>query len=114
MVTAELAVGLPALTLVLVLAVSVIAAAAGELRCADAAAGAARLAARGESAAVVTAFVNADAPAGARVAVSTEGGGTVSAVVTAPFRLPWLALGLPIQLTGQASQPLEPGVAGGS
>jgi Flp pilus assembly protein TadG len=49
MVTAELAVGLPALALVVLAAISAVALVTAQLRCTDAAAAAARLASRGES-----------------------------------------------------------------
>jgi hypothetical protein len=82
MVTAELAVALPALTLVVATALTAIGAVIGQLRCGDAAAVAARLAARGESPVVVQAAFRAAAPAGASLRLS-RAGDTVSATVRA-------------------------------
>lgn len=108
MVTAELAVGLPSLLLVTGLAVAAVAAVALQLRCVDAAAGAARLAARGQSGAVVT-FVRAAGPAGASVQ-SRMAGPLVTVTVTDRVRLPLLGLLTPVAITGSATAPLEPGV----
>ena len=70
MVTAELAVGLPALVLVGLLATTGVQVVAAQLRCLDAAAIAARLAARGEPAPAVEAAARAAAPSAAQVTVS--------------------------------------------
>lgn len=107
MVTAELAVGLPVLALVVASALGLVVAAAAQLRCTDAAAGAARLASRGEPADTVRAFVADDAPAGASVSVRTAADSAV-AVVSAPLRLPLLGAVLPVRLSARAAQPLEP------
>ena len=72
-VTAETAVVLPVLVLVLAVLVFVLACVSAQLRCVDAARSAARLAARGEPAAVVQAAARAAAPAGAVVRVSRSG-----------------------------------------
>jgi len=65
MVTAELAVGLPAVTLLAVLCAAVVAAAATQVRCLDAARSGARELARGEDPGVVRALVAERAPEGA-------------------------------------------------
>lgn len=72
-VTAETAVVLPVLVLVLAVLVFVLACVSAQLRCVDAARSAARLAARGEPAAVVQAAARAAAPEGAVVRVSRSG-----------------------------------------
>jgi hypothetical protein len=77
MVTAELAVALPALVVVVVAAMSGIAVCTAQLRCTDAAGVAARLAARGESAALVRSLATSAAPAGSTLAVT----GTADTVV---------------------------------
>jgi Flp pilus assembly protein TadG len=73
MVTAETAVVLPVLLVVLAAAVWVLAAVAGQLRCVDAARAAARAAARGDAPPAVTAAAREVAPAGARVQVQVSG-----------------------------------------
>ncbi|WP_330476103.1 TadE family type IV pilus minor pilin [Terrabacter sp. C0L_2] len=77
MVTAELAVAIP--SVVLVLALCLVAAKAGvdQIRCVDAARVASRAAARGDDPARVRALASASAPAGANVRVegSASGGG---------------------------------------
>ena len=87
MVTAETAVVLPVLLVVLAAAVWVLASVAGQLRCVDAARVGARAAARGDAASVVTAATARVAPAGAQVRVVRSGDEVtveVSAVVR-PF-----------------------------
>src|SRR3954468_10642519 len=73
MVTAELAVALPALVLVLALAIGVLAVGTTRLRCADAARTAARLAARGEPLAVVRAAATGVASRNVQVRVTSAG-----------------------------------------
>lgn len=73
MVTAELAVALPALVLVALVALSGLQVTMTQLRCRDAAAIAARLTARGESAAAVTAAMSSADPAGGRFVVRRDG-----------------------------------------
>jgi Flp pilus assembly protein TadG len=73
MVTAETAVVLPVLLLVLAGAVAAVTVVGGQLRCVDAAREGARAAARGESVAVVTALAERGAPEGAVAAVTTDG-----------------------------------------
>ncbi|HEV7209656.1 MAG TPA: TadE family type IV pilus minor pilin [Mycobacteriales bacterium] len=87
MVTAELAVGLPCLVLVLAFALGALAAAGTDLRCQQAAHDGARAAALGQPAGVVRAAAGAQAPAGSTVTVTVLAG-TVRVVVAAPVGLP--------------------------
>lgn len=110
MVTAELAVGLPAVVLVLGVALGVIGAVTAQLRCADAAEVAARLAARGESHTVSVAAAAAVAPRDAEVHVESTGT-TVTVVVSAAVRLPGLGIALPGgPVQARFVEPAEPGV----
>jgi Flp pilus assembly protein TadG len=112
MVTAELAVALPTVVVVLVLAMTALFAVTTELRCTDAAATAARLLARGESPATARSAVQAIAGAGASLDLSTAAG-SVRVDVRAPAGLPLVHTLLPLPPVSAAfSQPLEPGVAG--
>lgn len=79
-VTAETAMVLPVLALVLGVALWAIAVAGAELRCVDAARDGARAAARGESDAVVVAAAQAAAPAGAQIELRRDGGRIVVVV----------------------------------
>lgn len=83
--TAEAAVVLPVLLLVLAMALSVLAAVSSQLRCTDAAAVAARAAARGDSAGQVEQAARATAPEGAAISVQLTRE-TVQVVVTAQVR----------------------------
>lgn len=109
MVTAELALTLPTIVVVLAAAVTVLLAVATQLRCADAAATAARLAARGEPPSTARAAARAIAGAAAVVQVSAEGGDVV-VEVQAPAVLPQLRswLHLPA-VSAQFREPAEPG-----
>jgi hypothetical protein len=103
-VTVEAALALCALAVFLAVAVGAIAAAGGSIRCVDAARELARLAARGEperGRAVATQL----APAGARLALRTEGD-LVVAEVSADLMRP-----LPVRIGGRAVAALEPGAA---
>ncbi len=71
-VTAEIATALPALVVVVIGAVWVVAVGLAQLRCADAAREAARAAARGDAPAVVSSVAEATAPDGATVRVHVE------------------------------------------
>lgn len=73
MATAEFAVAMPALLLVLGLALSALALGVDQVRCVDAARAGARLMARGESAGVVLQAVRRAAPDRARVVTVIEG-----------------------------------------
>lgn len=85
MVTAEAAVVLPVLLVVLAAAVWVLAAVAAQLRCVDAARMGARAAARGDSVASVQAVTARAAPAGAAISVVRQDG-QVTVVVRAVVR----------------------------
>lgn len=84
-VTAETAMALPVLVVVLAAAVGVLACVAAQLRCVDAARAAAREAARGESSAAVREAGQRVAPADARVTLQADGD-TVEVVVSAEVR----------------------------
>ncbi|GAB7191614.1 hypothetical protein NUM3379_23220 [Kineococcus sp. NUM-3379] len=75
--TAELAVALPAVVLVLAVVLGAGRVAVAQLQCTDAARAGARVAARGEAAGVVRAAAGALAPAGARITVSGGGAGVL-------------------------------------
>jgi hypothetical protein len=81
MVTAELAVAIPALVLVLAMCLAALRAAIDQIRCVDAARVAARSAARGDDPARVRWLAVASAPDGA--SVSVVGSSTVEVTVTA-------------------------------
>jgi hypothetical protein len=114
MVTAELAVTMPVLVLVLVTGLGALAVGTTQLRCADAAAGAARLAAREEPASVVESAARRAAPPGARVETRRTADG-VAVTVTASVRLPGLGLAIPAFTVRQsftaAAEPAPPGAA---
>ena len=80
--TAELAVALPSLVIVLAVALGAVDLGLSQVRCVDAARLGARLLARGEPQGTALAEVQAAAPEGARVSVTTTGT-RVSVVVTA-------------------------------
>lgn len=109
MVTAELVVVLPAIVLALLFGLAAVSAMTMRMRCADAAAVGARLAARGESAATVVAAAQSAAPAGAVVHLEVTSG-TVR--VTVSTRAPLLPAGswLPtLEVSGRFVQDREPG-----
>jgi glucokinase len=115
MVTAETAVLLPVLVVVLAAAVFVLACVAAQLECVDAARSAARAAARGESASTVTRTAERTGPDGARVVVGAGPGlgdaATVQVVVQAQVRPFGRALRvLPaVRVSGRAVAAVEPG-----
>ncbi|GAA2741703.1 hypothetical protein GCM10009868_08740 [Terrabacter aerolatus] len=82
MVTAELAVAIPSVVLVLALCLGAARAAVDQIRCIDAARVASRAAARGDDPARVRALAAASAPAGATVQVSGVAGGGVRVTVS--------------------------------
>jgi Flp pilus assembly protein TadG len=86
-VTAELALALPTLMLVLLVGIYTLAALALSGRCADAARTVAREVARGDDADVARERVGAVLPTGAAVQV-TGSAGTVTVAVSAPLPLP--------------------------
>ncbi|HEY0506969.1 MAG TPA: TadE family type IV pilus minor pilin [Blastococcus sp.] len=106
MVTAETAVVLPVLFLVLVGAVAAITVVGAQLRCVDAAREGARAASRGEDAGVVTALVQRAGPAGASGTVST-GGEEVRVTVSARIA-PLGPVPLQITVTAEAVAMREP------
>jgi hypothetical protein len=109
MVTAELAVAIPAVVLVLVACLAGLAAAVDQIRCVDAARLGGRAAARGDSPARVLELTRAGAPPGAEVSVSRHGG---DAVVTVRVRAGgWGGLVPSWQLSATARTPLEEATA---
>ena len=107
MVTAETAVVLPVLVLVLAAAVGALIVVGGQLRCVDAAREGVRAATRGEPAAAVRQLAERAAPSGAAASV-VEHGGTVTVTVTAPVR-PLGPLPLVLRVSAAAVGELEPG-----
>jgi Flp pilus assembly protein TadG len=83
-VTAETALILPLLVVVLALALTCLSVAVDQVRCVDAARAGARAAARGDPVGAVIAQARAAAPDGSTVEVT--GGASVAVVVTAPAR----------------------------
>ena len=110
MVTAETAVVLPVLLVVLAAAVAAVTVVGGQLRCVDAAREGARAAARGEPAAVVTGIVGRAAPDGATVTIR-EDGDEVRVAVTAPVS-PLGPVPLRISVEAEAVALREPGSPG--
>ncbi|GAB2766521.1 hypothetical protein GCM10027039_29550 [Terrabacter koreensis] len=106
MVTAELAVAIPSVVLVLALCLVAVNAAVDQIRCIDAARIAGRAAARGDDAARIRSLAEQAAPSGARVAVVGAGGSvrvTVSARTGGWGGLPgW-------ELEASAETPVEAG-----
>jgi Flp pilus assembly protein TadG len=110
MVTAETAVVLPVLLLVLAGAVAVVTVVGAQLRCVDAAREGARAAARGEPATTVSHLVDRLAPDGAVTAVT---GDAAEVRVTVTVRLaPVGPLPLAVTLSGAAVAVREPGGPG--
>jgi Flp pilus assembly protein TadG len=109
MVTAETAVVLPVLLLVLAAAVSAITVVGAQLRCVDAAREGARAAARGDEPATVTALAARAAPDGAVTAVDVVADGEVRVTVTVPVS-PLGPVPLLFTVTAEAVARLEPGV----
>ena len=109
LVTAELAVVLPALVLVTVLAVWAVGVASLQLRCIDATRTAARALARGEEEAAVRRLALESAPAGALVRLRADGAGLVVVEVRARAHLPgpWSGSGPGIELASRAVAPVE-------
>jgi hypothetical protein len=107
MVTAELAVALPALVLVMVAALYGVALVTAQLRCVDAAAVGARLAARGESAQLVRAAALGGAPESARLEIARSAT-VVTATVAVRVDPPGLSRLLPgVMVVGHASDDVE-------
>ena len=112
MVTAETAIVLPVLLLVLAGAVAAVTAVGGQLRCVDAAREGALAAARGEPAAVVETLVSRIAPDGATTVISV-GSEDVTVTVTARMA-PLGAVRLPLTLSATAVARREPGPPAGA
>lgn len=110
MVTAETAVVLPVLLLVLAAAVAAVTVVGAQLRCVDAAREGARAASRGDSVATVTALAGRAAPDGAVTEVAVADG-EVRVTVTAPIA-PLGPIPFRVSVTAEAVARLEPGVAG--
>jgi Flp pilus assembly protein TadG len=110
MVTAETAVVLPVLLLVLAGAVAAVTLVAAHLKCVDAAREAARAAARGEDVAAVMAIAGRAGPRGAGGIVSTSGD-EVTVTVRARIR-PLGPVPLRVTVSATAVAVLEPGEAG--
>ena len=100
MVTAEFAVALPALAVVVAVSFAGIAVMTDQMRCADAAGIAARLAARGESTVVVRQAALRAAPHGSVLRLVTTGS-TVVATVTARLEAPGILHRLPAVVTSE-------------
>jgi len=112
MVTAETAVVLPVLLLVLAGAVAAVVVVGAQLRCVDAAREGVRAAARGEPPAAVTEIVRRAAPAGATVSV-TRTGDEVRVAVAVDVS-PLGPVPLRIRVAAEAVARLEPGAEGGA
>ncbi|MGY1783960.1 TadE family type IV pilus minor pilin [Geodermatophilus sp. SYSU D00698] len=110
MVTAEAAVVLPVLVLVLAAVVSAVVVVGAHLRCVDAAREGARAAARGEDAAQVRALAARVAPDGAVAAVVVAG---EEVRVTVGASVAPLGIGPAVGVGASAVARLEPGVAAG-
>jgi Flp pilus assembly protein TadG len=111
MVTAEFAVALPSLALVVAASIAGLTAITDRMRCADAAGLAARLAARGEPYGEVRQLALRAAPRGAQLRLETSGD-TVIATVTARLAAPGLLRRLPEFVTHeQVVAAREPGVS---
>jgi Flp pilus assembly protein TadG len=111
MVTAETAVVLPVLLLVLAAAVAAVTVVGAQVRCVDAAREGARAAARGEDAAAVRALVARAAPDGAEVTVSV-GPEEVHVVVSARIA-PLGPVPLSVPVSAEAVGLVEPGAGTG-
>ena len=110
MVTAETAVVLPVLLMVLAGAVAAVVVVGAQLRCVDAAREGARAAARGEPAGVVTDLAARAAPDGATIALGSAGDQvsvTVAATVSPLGPFPWR-----IEVSATATGVREPAVSG--
>jgi hypothetical protein len=84
MVTAEFAVVLPAIVLVLALSLGALGLAVDQIRCVDAARAGARAAARGDSHGAVIGVASAAAPSGALVSMAASGAYVRISVVSRP------------------------------
>lgn len=111
MVTAEMAIGLTGLVIIVLGLLWAVAVVTAQVRCIDAARDAARARARGESAAVSRAQAQHSAPDGADIRFQRQGG-DVRVEVVARASPPWPVLsGVgAVSVRGRATVALEPGV----
>lgn len=109
--TAEIAVALPGLVLIIAVALWGVSATAAQVACVDAARAGARAAARGEPIPAVQAAVLRAAPPGARVEVRRNGDLTEVEVI-AEIRAPAMSGLPPIVVRERAVAATEPGVHG--
>lgn len=109
MVTAETAVVLPVLLLVLAGAVAAVTVVGAQLRCVDAAREGARAAARGEQTALVAALAGRAAPDGAATTVAVDGATVTVTVAAEVAALGPVPLRVPVQAVAVAQR--EPGTA---
>jgi Flp pilus assembly protein TadG len=108
-VTAEIALALPALVLLLTVVVGVGRVVTAQIQCVDGARAAARLAARGEPSGRVRTAATTAGPAGAQVHLARDpAGSTVTVVVRTRLVLP-VPGGPQVGVEGRASADLEPG-----
>lgn len=112
MVTAETAVVLPVLVLVLAAALAAVSVVTAQMRCADAAREGARAAARGESDAAVRQIVASSAPDGSAVTVGRSGDNATVEVSASIALFPGLGPSMTVSDTATAA--LEPGLDAGS
>jgi Flp pilus assembly protein TadG len=101
--TAETALALPAIVVVLAAVLACGQVLTAQIRCVDAARAGARFAARGEPAQRYVAAAQALAPAGSRVA-ATSSAGLVTVTVTASVPLPLLGAELPVGASAAADR----------
>jgi hypothetical protein len=114
MVTAEFAVALPAFVLVVVAALCGVAVMTAQLRCADAADVAARMAARGDGASSVRATALSGAPGSAQLSLATTAT-LVTATVQARLSPPGLSRFLPsVVVRAHVVEAREPAAPAGS
>lgn len=109
MVTAEAAVVLPVLMLVLAAALAAVAVVTAQMRCTDAAREGARAAARGESDAAVREIAASSAPEGSAVSIGRDTD-TVTVRVDASVGMLG-SLGPSMRVSAEATAALEPGLA---
>ncbi|MBO2455521.1 pilus assembly protein [Actinomadura barringtoniae] len=108
--TAEIAVALPGLVLIMVAALWGVMVASVQLACTDAARSGARAAARGESLATVREVVAHAVPSGAKVQASRDAE-TAEVVVTVQVNAPGPSGLPPITVSAHAAAATEPGAA---